>query len=239
MKMKTIGAIIVLFALIGCPVFANATITTFFGADDGVYPGPWPNSAAADSAYVAAASAFGTVTPITFENLATGFYSPFTAAPGVTVTVSAPNYGPNSSGIVNHPDPLHPVNNGFNTTPGGSNWFGFPGGSATFSFTTPQHFFGMYLTGLQSLATASVDLNFNDGAAQVLQIGPTANGGAEFFGFTDTSAFSSITITDIAIDGFTDLWGIDDVNAVPLPPAVWLFGSGLLGMVGWRRFKKS
>ena len=25
---------------------------------------------------------------------------------------------------------------------------------------------------------------------------------------------------------------------VPLPPTVWLFGSGLLGLVGWRRFRK-
>ena len=26
---------------------------------------------------------------------------------------------------------------------------------------------------------------------------------------------------------------------VPLPPTVWLLGSGLLGLVGWRRFRKS
>ena len=28
------------------------------------------------------------------------------------------------------------------------------------------------------------------------------------------------------------------INPVPLPPAVLLFGSGLLGLAGWRRFKK-
>ena len=28
-------------------------------------------------------------------------------------------------------------------------------------------------------------------------------------------------------------------GTVPLPPTVWLFGSGLLGLAGWRRFRKS
>jgi hypothetical protein len=28
-----------------------------------------------------------------------------------------------------------------------------------------------------------------------------------------------------------------NAQCVPVPPAVWLFGSGLLGLVGWRRFK--
>jgi hypothetical protein len=30
-----------------------------------------------------------------------------------------------------------------------------------------------------------------------------------------------------------------DANAAPLPPSAWLLGSGLLGLVGWRRFRKS
>ena len=30
-----------------------------------------------------------------------------------------------------------------------------------------------------------------------------------------------------------------DTNPVPLPGAVWLLGSGLLGLAGWRRLKKS
>jgi hypothetical protein len=46
-------------------------------------------------------------------------------------------------------------------------------------------------------------------------------------------------------DGFTgyddESWAIDQVrgNAVPLPPGWLLLGSGLLGLIGWRRFKQS
>jgi len=36
-----------------------------------------------------------------------------------------------------------------------------------------------------------------------------------------------------------DLAGIGVVNAVPVPPAAWLFGSGLLGLVGIARRKKA
>jgi hypothetical protein len=32
---------------------------------------------------------------------------------------------------------------------------------------------------------------------------------------------------------------IDNINAIPVPPTVWLLGSGLLGLVGWRRLRKS
>lgn len=34
------------------------------------------------------------------------------------------------------------------------------------------------------------------------------------------------------------VWGIDMSLAVPVPPAVWLFGSGLLGLVGIARRRK-
>jgi hypothetical protein len=41
--------------------------------------------------------------------------------------------------------------------------------------------------------------------------------------------------------GLPDHTGLDNVrvNAIPIPGAVWLLGSGLLGLAGWRRFKKS
>jgi hypothetical protein len=32
--------------------------------------------------------------------------------------------------------------------------------------------------------------------------------------------------------------GAGGPGTVPLPPPIWLFGSGLLGLAGWRRFRK-
>jgi PEP-CTERM motif len=60
----------------------------------------------------------------------------------------------------------------------------------------------------------------------------------------------SLTLTVLAADcglgghgGYAYVDGFSDVRPpdpnVPLPPTVWLLGSGLLGLTGWRRFKKS
>jgi len=36
-----------------------------------------------------------------------------------------------------------------------------------------------------------------------------------------------------------DLWTYTQVEVVPLPPSVFLLGAGLIGLAGWRRFRKS
>lgn len=63
---------------------------------------------------------------------------------------------------------------------------------------------------------------------------------------TETLATVLQNVTDFHIR--TDLAGgldrvyLDNINAptaVPLPPSVWLLGSGLLGLLGFRRFRKS
>jgi len=41
-----------------------------------------------------------------------------------------------------------------------------------------------------------------------------------------------------AISGFY-AWAVHDGNVVPVPAAVWLFGSGLLGLIGFARIKRS
>jgi len=71
-----------------------------------------------------------------------------------------------------------------------------------------------------------------------------------------------LAVYDVANDGYTNLWGSDlilawedivngdsdyndmvigvrDISAVPLPAAVWLFGSALLGFVGFQKRKKA
>jgi hypothetical protein len=199
---------------------AQATIVTFVGQDDGApVTGPFPLSDAAQTSFEAAAAAFGSLNTITYENLAVGFYSPIAAASGVSITLSGAGNGGNGlSGISN--TTLGNLD-GFNTTPGGSQWLGFPGGSATFTFTTPTHSFGTFLTGLQTFYSDTNDLKitFNDGTSELLTPPINVNGGAEYFGFTDTTAISSITITNLS----NDAWGIDDTtynsaSVVPAPP---------------------
>ena len=220
----------------------TATADVFSGSDDGApATGPFPNSNAAANSLVSAAAAFGPVNTITFENLPLGFSSSFTAAPGVTVAVDAPDLGPGASGISND-------NNGslygFNVTPGGSQWFGFSGGSATFSFANPSNSFGFYLTGVQAFYTSAITVTHMDGSTQTLYAPVNVNGGASYFGFTETSAFASVQIDNIPpTPGYIDAWGIDNVSYNATVPEPSSFISGAIACVagiaayGWRRRK--
>ena len=61
----------------------------------------------------------------------------------------------------------------------------------------------------------------------LIELGVDPSTQFEFFGFSIESANGNVVSTDI-------------INtAVPVPPAVWLFGSGLLGLVGIARRKKA
>ncbi len=46
-------------------------------------------------------------------------------------------------------------------------------------------------------------------------------------------------ISDTTLASFIDLGYTVNLTAVPLPAAVWLFGSGLLGLVGWSKRKQA
>ncbi len=214
--------------------FASAgTITSYTGSDDGASTtGPWPLSAAAQTSFLAAA---GTTSLIDFESQPVGYNTPFTAAPGVTVSLTGPNYGSGFSGISNTTfGNLY----GFNTTTGGSQWLGFATGTATFSFASPITSFGFWITGVQTVFTSSFTLTFNDGTAQSLNLPINTSGGASYYGFTDTASLSSLTITNLS----NDAWGIDDVSyggssTVPEPSSLFLLGSAVLGLAGVARRK--
>lgn len=213
-----------------------ATVTPFSGQDDGApTTGPFPNSVAAQTAFEAAASGFGTLNTINYESLPVGYSASFAAAPGVNVTLTGGNFGAGFSGISNTTfGNLY----GFNTTTGGSQWLGFPDGTATFTFATPTNSFGTFITGLQTVFTSTITIMFNDGTSETLNIPINVNGGAQYYGFTDTTAFSSVTISDIS----SDAWGIDDttyngVAATPEPSSLFLLGTGVLGLAGAVRRK--
>jgi len=154
---------------------AYAAVTVFNGSDNGVSSaGPFTNSAASQASFLAAAGAYGSVSTNGFEATPLGYNASF-SMPGVAITVAAPNYGPSFSGVaVADQGALY----AFNTTSGGANWFGFPGGSATFNFAAPTNSFGFYLTGLQTTFGAGVTVTQLDGTSATYSIASNSGGGA-------------------------------------------------------------
>jgi hypothetical protein len=130
-----------------------------------------------------------------------------------------------------------PHSGSHNTTAGGENFLYLdtdnPGtvitGSTTdFSLYNPVDAFGFDYTGV-----------FEPGTAFTVTIGsnvfnPVLNNPESsplFWGVLGLGSFTDITLTTSLDSGY----GVDDVtfgSAIPLPPAIWLFGSGLMALAG-------
>jgi len=207
---------------------ANATLSTFSGSDPGTGPTNFPNSAAAEAAFLSAAGALGSVSKIDFESIVAHDYGlPWTITPGVTVTRAN---GIGNPYVYNTPFPISGY--GWNTTPGGSKWFYSNGSSLTLNFGTPVSAFGCYFTGATFSGEA---VQFNDGSDQSIAI-PNTGTGIQFVGFTDQGKLiSSVTLDFLLFDSW-GVKGIDDISYVTVPePTTWALLATALAMFGVTR----
>ncbi len=233
--------------LLGFSLGASASVIVYTGSDLNAGPGdPHPNSAAAAASFATAAAGIGSSSTITFESAPMGAFTSLGVAPGVTAT------GFNTS-INNTPNfPTAPALDGFNTTPGGSQYVEVVAGSLTFNFANPTQFFGAYLSGIQ-LNFFTDTVTFSDGTSQTIDIpGPgtnNSNGALDFVGFTDAGkSISSVTIT--YGNGSGDFAGVDDVvyevpgtsttSTVPEPSSLAMLLTGFAGLsAAYRRMRSA
>jgi len=110
-------------------------------------------------------------------------------------------------------------------------------GPLSIDFTDPSIFaFSLDFLSSGSLETIELYDSSNTMFSSVVALNP---GG--FFGLVSDTAIDRVVIRNgIFTGGGRDRFFIDNlaVNAVPVPAAVWLFGSGLVGLMGMARRKK-
>lgn len=110
--------------------------------------------------------------------------------------------------------------------------------SVTFSFGIPINAFGINITDFGDVNPGGRLLFTNDaGDSFTVASGALPESNEIFFGLLNTSNnFQSVTFFN---ENLVDGTGYDEIysNAVPIPSAVWLFGSGLLGIIGISRRK--
>lgn len=236
--MRVFAAVVCFLSFVGT---GHAGVVTFTGEDLNAGPGgTFTNSNNAASQFATAAAAIGNIGTINFESSPVASFTSLSPVAGVTLT------GQDSSGsdlyVSNTPNFVVAALDGFNTTPGGSNYVELMGGTLTFTFHTPVQFFGAYLMGIQTNFFQDT-VTFSDGSSQSIDVPGTgatsSNGAVTFVGFTDAGAsISSVTITAGNRDVGSDFIGIDDVSfqtATPEPSSFALVLGGCLGLAFARR----
>ena len=112
----------------------------------------------------------------------------------------------------------------------------------TFTFTEPTKAFGVMTTDALDggIATAEFILSTNGGDSMVVASGSLTTGLEIFVGLIADTPFTEVTLTVTDMPSGGDGIGFDEVRfgtVVPLPAAVWLFGSGVIGLIGLARRK--
>lgn len=80
-------------------------------------------------------------------------------------------------------------------------------------------------------AGTGIDMYINDNNQFVLSIANTATG--QFYGFVADGNFNGVRLQDAGGSGLQETYYVVDnalASAVPIPPAIFLLGSGLLGL---------
>lgn len=115
-------------------------------------------------------------------------------------------------------------------------------GPITISFDTVVQSVHAYFTYAVALtlsfydsSDALIDTIYSSGESNLEYDGGTPN---ELLGLTTDSGIASLTISG-AEDGYSFVMDDLRVNPVPVPGAVWLLGSGLVGLIGIVRGKNS
>jgi PEP-CTERM motif len=207
---------------------ARAGVVVYTGTDVGAGPGsPTLMADAAAASFAAAAATIGSSSTITFENAPVGSFNNLTVAPGVSI--NGFDQSNNPLYINNTPNyPADPPVDGFNTTPGGSNYVEMIGGTLTFTFANPTQFFGAFFTGVQNGFFAdTITFTDSNGQQSVAIDNAGFDGGVTFVGFTDAGqSITSISVTTSPLFGSGDYIGVDDVSfqSVPEPSTLTLAG---------------
>ncbi|MFG6462419.1 PEP-CTERM sorting domain-containing protein [Roseateles sp. DXS20W] len=114
---------------------------------------------------------------------------------------------------------------------------GQPQGPITFQLAAPATAFGLYLVDVGE-TSGQIIFKTNAGAFSGTGLSvdatPQPDGGVRFLGFTQTQAFTQVTLT---VTGIDEAYGVDQVyvSAVPEPASALLMSLGLAGLLAARR----
>lgn len=179
----------------------------------------------------------GTVAIETFESSPIVGNTSSGAVPSIAFTGFTVSSTPTATKVID----VNPYFGAFNTTPGGKNYLyidtdvGLQGSTATFVFDHPIYSIGFDYTGFNELGSV-FDLTI-DGS--VYSIAPNQNDSSfGFWGYTSTVSFNTLSLFTSTDSGY----GLDQMtytSPVPVPAALYLFISGLVGLLGFRKSRNN